>query len=389
MAVTQILIYDDEIARSRRFLPLTYTRPVAAMRSGAFSGIERVRARYPGASIHLACPARLADVSRERYDVKVNESIHGEVMLLNSREILQPADSWSENITSISNDLLDAVRHGSAITISNVIAPDALWNIVHANARAIEGDLPLVLQAGSELRLAKESNFRGVLIEGEVYCHSTARIGLGVVLDATDGPIIIESGVRILPNAVIMGPAVIGRDSIVKASAKIYEGTSVGPVCKVGGEIENSIFQGFSNKQHDGYVGHSYIGKWCNLGADTNTSDLKNDYSDVRVMIEGEEFNTASMFVGLLMGDHSKSAINSQFNTGTAVGVSCNLFDAGFPPKWIPSFSWGGAAGVTDYRFEKAQHVAEVVAARRGITLSASEVQLLRELYETKHQVSV
>jgi UDP-N-acetylglucosamine diphosphorylase/glucosamine-1-phosphate N-acetyltransferase len=228
-----------------------------------------------------------------------------------------------------------------------------------------------------------------VLVHGEVYAHPTATIGLGVILDATDGPIVIGRGARIMPNAVIMGPVVIGNDSIVKASAKIYEGTTIGPVCKVGGEIENAIFQGYANKQHDGYVGHSFIGEWCNLGADTNTSDLKNDYSNVRVQIEGEEIDTGSMFVGLLLGDHSKCAINTQFNTGTVVGVSSNIFDAGFPPKWIPSFSWGGAQGFVDYRFEKAMQVAEIVTGRRNIVQSEAERTLLRELYTKSKQIVI
>jgi UDP-N-acetylglucosamine diphosphorylase/glucosamine-1-phosphate N-acetyltransferase len=159
----------------------------------------------------------------------------------------------------------------------------------------------------------------------------------------------------------------------------------------MGGEVENSIVQGYSNKQHDGYLGHSFLGEWCNLGAGTNTSDLKNDYSPVRVTIEGEEFLTNSMFVGLLMGDHSKSAIGTQFNTGTAVGISSNIFgvssDTGFPPKWIPSFSWGGAKEMTNYRFEKALAVARTVMGRRNIEMTEEEAELFQWIYQKSRRV--
>ena len=183
-----------------------------------------------------------------------------------------------------------------------------------------------------------------------------------------------------MPNATIMGPAVIGKNSLIKAGSKIYGGTTIGPTCKVGGEVESSIILGFSNKQHDGYLGHSYLGEWVNLGADTNTSDLKNDYTSVKVTIESETFDTTSLFVGLLMGDHSKSAINTQFNTGTAVGISSNIFMSGFPPKWIPSFSWVGEDGLQLYRLDKAIEVAKTVAQRREVTLSAAEMALLEDL---------
>jgi UDP-N-acetylglucosamine diphosphorylase/glucosamine-1-phosphate N-acetyltransferase len=165
----------------------------------------------------------------------------------------------------------------------------------------------------------------------------------------------------------------------------MYGGTSIGPVSKVGGEIENSIVQGFSNKQHDGYLGHSYLGLWVNLGAGTNTSDLKNDYAPVRVTIEGEEYNTNSLFVGLFMGDHSKSAIGTQFNTGTAVGVSCNIFSGGFPPKWIPNFSWVGAKGVEPYRYEKAIEVAKTVMHRRDQELPAEAEAMLRNIFNKRN----
>ena len=155
----------------------------------------------------------------------------------------------------------------------------------------------------------------------------------------------------------------------------------MGQQCKVGGEVEETIFQRFSNKQHDGFLGHAFVGEWCNFGADTNNSDLKNNYSTVSVWSEGAWRDSGSMFVGLMMGDHAKTGINSSLNTGTVVGVSCNLFGAGLPPKFVPSFSWGSADALTTYQLDKALETAERVMARRNVTLSVAEADLLRHIY--------
>jgi UDP-N-acetylglucosamine diphosphorylase/glucosamine-1-phosphate N-acetyltransferase len=290
---------------------------------------------------------------------------------------------------TIPQELYDQIASGEPITykhpgksLTNPIkAFDSLWSLLHFNAQAIHEDVELARGAG-KMQTRYNGEIPGVLSAkpANVHIHPSATVGLGTVLDATDGPIVIEEGARIFPNCTIMGPCVIGKNSLVKIGAKIYEGTTIGPTCKVGGEIENSIVLSYSNKQHDGYLGHSYLGSWVNLGADTNTSDLKNDYSNVKVFPENEEIDTGSLFVGLLMGDHSKSAINTQFNTGTVVGVSSNIFDAGFPPKWIPSFSWGGANELVSYRADKAIKVARIVLQRRKMELLPSEEQLLLDL---------
>jgi UDP-N-acetylglucosamine diphosphorylase/glucosamine-1-phosphate N-acetyltransferase len=185
----------------------------------------------------------------------------------------------------------------------------------------------------------------------------------------------------------IQGPAFIGKGSVVKAHSSIYHDTSIGEVCKVGGEIEATIIHSYTNKQHDGFLGHSYIGSWVNLGASTNNSDLKNNYSSVSVLIKGKNVDTKSQFVGLIMGDHSKTAINTMFNTGTIVGVSSNIFGSGFPPRYIPSFSWGGSDFIRNYDIEKCLEVARVVLGRRKIQLTQAEEELLRDVYEmTKHE---
>jgi len=174
----------------------------------------------------------------------------------------------------------------------------------------------------------------------------------------------------------------IGKNSKVKVGAKIYEGVTVGPVCKVGGELETSIIHGFSNKQHEGFLGHAYIGEWCNLGADTNNSDLKNNYSSVDVIMQGEKIDTGLTFVGLFMGDHSKSGINTMFNTGTVVGFCSNVYGAGYLPKYIPSFSWFDAQkGAQTYKMEKAIEVATRVMARRKVRFSATDKKLFHDIF--------
>ncbi|MFQ5631881.1 MAG: glucose-1-phosphate thymidylyltransferase, partial [bacterium] len=168
----------------------------------------------------------------------------------------------------------------------------------------------------------------------------------------------------------------------IKIGAKIYGGTTIGAVCKVGGEVEGSILHGYANKQHEGFLGHAYLGEWTNLGADTNNSDLKNNYKSVRVNVNGEIVDSGSTFVGLFMGDHSKSGINTMFNTGTVVGVSCNVFGSGYPKKYIPSFTWGGVDADEKYDLEKALETARAVMSRRNKQMTPAQEALLRRIYE-------
>ncbi|MBI4810593.1 MAG: transferase, partial [Ignavibacteriales bacterium] len=209
-----------------------------------------------------------------------------------------------------------------------------------------------------------------------------SKIKPGAVLDAEKGPIIIGINVTIMPNAVIEGPVFIGDNSIIKIGAKIYHGTSIGKWCKVGGEVEASIIQSYSNKQHDGFLGHSYLGSWINIGADTNTSDLKNNYGTVRVYVNGKMIDSGLQFVGLTMGDHSKSGINTMFDTGTVVGISSNIYGSGFPSKFIPSFAWGGEKQFTAYDLEKSIDTMKKVMARRNVNLTASYEKLVRKIFK-------
>jgi UDP-N-acetylglucosamine diphosphorylase/glucosamine-1-phosphate N-acetyltransferase len=209
----------------------------------------------------------------------------------------------------------------------------------------------------------------------------------GIVLDASKGPIIIESDVHIMAHSFIQGPCHIGKGSIIKAGAQIYSGTVIGPMCKIGGEVEQSIFHGYANKQHQGFVGHSYCGEWVNLGAMTTTSDLKNSYGEIDVFLRGKKVQTGLRFLGALIGDHTKTAIGTCLSTGTVIGISSSIHDIGeFPPKDISSFSWGtkksndGTNHV--YELDKALGIAEIVMKRREKTMTPSQKQLFMQEFE-------
>jgi UDP-N-acetylglucosamine diphosphorylase/glucosamine-1-phosphate N-acetyltransferase len=253
------------------------------------------------------------------------------------------------------------------------------WDLVKLNGREIGRDFNLL---GGQV--VESAPLSGVYLLGEdrMRIGRSVRLSPGVVLDATGGPVSIDSDVTIMSNASLQGPVHIGRGSVVKMGARIYGETTVGSRCKVGGEVAQSIFQGYTNKQHEGFVGHSYLGEWVNLGAGTDTSDLKNNYSTVRVGPPGQEEDSEEMFVGVFMGDHSKSGIGTVFNTGSLIGVCCNVFGAGFPPKFVPSFSWGGTGGFVEHDPDRALKTAVKMMARRDKALTPQAEALLRQVYE-------
>ena len=203
-------------------------------------------------------------------------------------------------------------------------------------------------------------------------------------LNASEGPIYIGRDAEIMEGALVRGPFALCEHSTLKMGAKIYSNTTIGPHSKVGGEVNNSVIFGYSNKGHDGFLGNSVLGEWCNLGADTNNSNLKNNYAEVRLWdYETEGFaHTGLQFCGLMMGDHSKCGINTMFNTGTVVGVSANIFGSGFPRNFVPSFSWGGSGGFTTYKTDKAFEVAKVVMERRNIEFSEMDAKVLEHVFE-------
>lgn len=260
------------------------------------------------------------------------------------------------------------------------VLPRTLVDLMVANADTIYADFPSY-EPLLPPPTAADHPAAHLVAPDQIRLAPGVHLAPGVVLDASDGPILVGPRTRIGANSVILGPVAIGPDCLVRPLARVMDGVSLGPVCRVGGEVDATIMQGYSNKQHDGFLGHSYLGSWVNLGAATDTSDLKNDYGPVRVIVAGQEINTGTRGVGSLLGDHTKTGIHTVLNTGTVIGVSCNVFGVGLPPRAVPSFSWGGGDTWQEYRADKAVQVARIVTSRRGVELDAADEAVLRRVH--------
>ncbi len=404
---TTLCIFED--GQYANLLPLAALRPVWDLRCGILTLGQKIELTWPGAKVRLACRSYLAALVQEEHpDRPVNPPATGSCLFVNGRVLANAALARhiipeGADTVFVHNHSIVAVRASehtlrglgtdadglpdftSLSGLPRVEVPCTLirypWDLVNANGAQITGDAALIATTTPHLEGVKLYDGAHLVNPTAITVGRGSIIKPGAVLDAEKGPIVIGANVRIFPNAVIEGPAFIGGGSLIKIGAKIYENTSIGPMCKVGGEVEGSILHGFANKQHDGFLGHAYLCPWVNLGADTNNSDLKNNYGTVRVTINGAEVDSGSLFAGLIMGDHAKSAINSMFNTGTVVGVGSNVFGSGFPPKYIPAFSWGGAEGLAPYAIDKCIEVARKVMLRRNQTLTATAEALLRHVF--------
>lgn len=398
-----LCIFEDEYCG--RLHPLTLTRPVYDLRCGMSLLREKVARRFSDSRLHFFCREYLTDVVREALpSVPVNAIPAENCLFVNGRFIFEekiPTFDSREVVWKKNGEVAAAWIGGDRLTalteIKDGVIPtswfDGLpveeidgsfirypWDLVHRNSVQIKSDFAHFNRGGQIL--GKIYPNVTLLEEKSIYIGAGARIKPGVVLDAEDGPIYIDEGATLMANASLQGPIFIGAKSTIKMGAKIYEGTSIGEVCKVGGEVEESIIHSYSNKQHEGFLGHAYLGQWVNLGADSNNSDLKNNYSTVKVYVNGEMVDSGSLFVGLTMGDHAKCGINTMFNTGTVVGVMSNIFGAGYPDKFVPSFSWGGTESMETYAVDKALEVARRVMARRKIALSTAQANMLRRVFE-------
>jgi UDP-N-acetylglucosamine diphosphorylase/glucosamine-1-phosphate N-acetyltransferase len=408
---THICLFED--IYYSHLLPLVYFRPTFNLRCGILSLKEKVQQHYHKAELTLHCRSYLADYMHLRNPgLPVNRISEKSVLFINGRALVDEQFvkkiplHGEENVVYVNNDHVVAARvsgaklkqlkHALSGTYSisdfdglKVYETDATlihysWDLIKHNGRQLRSDFELLKRKQSKFK-SKIKKYSGVYLlnEKNIVIGKGTVLKPGVVIDAEEGPVFIGKDVTIMPFSTMVGPAYIGDHSIVKVGSKIYHDTSIGPMCKVGGEIEASIIHSYSNKQHDGFLGHSYLGAWVNIGAGTVTSDLKNNYSQVKVYVNGEPVNSGEQFVGLTVGDHSKTAINSTFNTGTVVGVSSNIFGTGFPPKYVPSFSWGAAGETfTTYNADKAIDVARKVMKRRGIVLSEYEEILFRKIFD-------
>ena len=398
------VIFDDE--RRSNFFPITYTRSTGDLRVGILKLRQRISSYLELSEANIIVSSELEAIYKERHkDWTVNEVTENETIFINSRikidtnakkailvlhadECLTKGDTilaarctpkkkkiTSENINSLFNDL-------KRIEDPKIYCWEYLWEFIGENAEYIKRDF-------NDVFYDKDNYFETelgttVINPYNVWIGDGTVMKPGVVIDATDGPVVLDENVIIMPNAVIIGPVYIGKSSTIKVGAKIYEGTSIGPKCKVGGEVEEAIFQGYSNKQHDGFLGHSYLGEWVNLGADTNNSDLKNNYKTVSVYFypQNKEIDSKNQFVGTFIGDHSKTGINSTINTGTVIGIGCSLFGADLIKNHIPSFNIGTGTRFVEYFLEEFIETAALVKKRRGLQFSESE----KELYSKIHK---
>ncbi|HUW06799.1 MAG TPA: GlmU family protein [Williamwhitmania sp.] len=387
--MSSLVLFDSN---HRDLLPLTFTRPVAEIRVGILT-ITRKWEMFLG----LKASFYTEDYLQEKYPMVLTDDnllVNGGVIperelakrvstlsfgeaLTWKGELIAARASSSEASKILSGDLTGLRVHNLDAEPVKVARP---YDIFRLNGQAIHLDF-------EELTLGRKSaslsSTNRVIAPENVFVEEGAYVECSII-NASTGPIYIGEHAEIMEGSIVRGPFALCEHSSLKMGAKIYGPTTIGPYSKVGGEINNSVVFGYSNKAHDGFLGNSVIGEWCNLGADTNNSNLKNNYEEVKLWSYSEErfVKTGLQFCGLIMGDHSKCGINTMFNTGTVVGVSANIFGDGFPRNYIPSFSWGGAAGMVDYLLEKALQTAEKVVARRGIDLSEVDKKVLQHIYD-------
>ncbi|WP_299256568.1 GlmU family protein [uncultured Aquimarina sp.] len=379
------ILFDG--ASRNSLLPFTYTRPVADIRIGILTIREKWE-HYLGFTTSTITEEYLSGkfpmVELEE-NVMINASYlptENLVIMVKNLEPNQaiffedePIAFYAKEDQEVDFDTYDVIQYSY-----DVFTVKYTWDIFSKNERAIKEDFDLLTKDRQSQPIPASNN---VIAPENVFLEEGARLEF-VTLNASGGSIYIGKDAEIMEGSLIRGPFALCDHSTIKMGAKIYGGTTVGPHSKVGGEVNNSVIFGYSNKGHDGFIGNTVVGEWCNLGADTNTSNLKNNYAPVRLWsYETEGFaKTGLQFCGLMMGDHSKCGINTMFNTGTVIGVNANIFGSGFPRNFVPSYSWGGNSGFTTYLTKKAFEVAKVVMSRRGIELTEEDQKILEHVFE-------
>lgn len=385
------ILFDD--SSRNNLLPLTFTKPIADLRVGIMTIREKWETYLKAKTYSLT-----EDYLSEKYPFNSSD----ETILINgsiipNKELVKKIKRLGKN-ESIVNDKeeviaqrIDTGDFGSAPsqnsenTISHLYEGDCLklnypWDIFTFNHQAIEMDFDMAVKQGHDQKLNSTNTIIG---NGNLFVDKSAVVN-GAILNTSTGPIFIGKNAEVMEGANIRGPFALCEGGVVKMGAKIYGATTIGTFSKVGGECNNVVIGNYTNKAHDGFLGNSVLGDWCNIGADTNSSNLKNTYDQVKAWNYPDQtfIPTGLQFCGLIMGDHSKCAINTMFNTGTVVGVNANIFGAGFQRNFIASFSWGGTAGFTHYDIDKAIEVAKQVFKRRNIEFNSVEEQILRHVYK-------
>lgn len=380
------ILFDGTVRNA--LLPFTFTRPVADIRVGILTIREKWE-KYLGTTTTTLTEEYLMEkypmVEMEQ-NVMINASFLPNPILI---EMIQNLESnqaiilGDEIIAFYTNDTQEEVNFDDYDVVDyegEVLRIENTWDIFAKNDVALREDFDLLTEDRTSQPIPKSVN---VIASENIFIEEGAKLEF-VTLNASTGPIYIGKNAEIMEGSVIRGPFALCESGRVKLASKVYGATTVGPHSVIGGEVSNSVLFGYSNKGHDGFLGNSVLGEWCNIGADSNNSNLKNNYEEVRLWsYETEGFaRTGLQFCGLMMGDHSKCGINTMFNTGTVVGVSTNIFGTGFPRNFVPSFSWGGASGFTTYLTSKAFQTAKIVMARRNVAFLEEDAKILEHVFE-------
>ena len=384
------ILFDDN--RREYLLPLTYFRPVADIRFG----ILTIRQKWENYLLSKTSTLTEDYLSKKFPLVRGKESLLINGGICPNKELLNAINKLESNQTLAKGETIIAMR----LTFDDLDKPFVMdelsqtevqceipyteiyypWDIFHQNDVALKADFELLTKGKQSQPLSKTNTVIG---NGNLFIEKGAVIE-GATLNASAGPIYIGKSAEIMEGCLVRGPFAMLEHSTLKMGAKIYGATTIGPYSKIGGEVNNSVFFGYSNKAHDGFIGNSVIAEWCNFGAGTNNSNLKNTYDNIKLWCYPERtfIDTGLQFCGLIMGDHSKCGINTMFNTGTVVGVSCNIFGAGFPRNFIPSFSWGGTSGFLTYNLKKALNVAFEVYQRRNVNLDDIDKEIFSIIFD-------
>lgn len=373
------IILKDHKTIWKNLLPLTFNKSISSLLIGTNSIHEKwerffdTKIKIEHAALYLGNPINTKDDDLVIYShflpnfelknaiekLQVNQKIvfENQIIAYRGNENESETIPFNKNVESIQNP----------------------WDLFLKNDYAIRSDYDMFYKEN----VSKHINSSNNIIGGHVFIGENVKMDC-VILNSNSGPIIIEEGAEIMEGSVIRGPFFLGKNATLKLSTKVYGATSIGEGCKVGGEVSNCIIHPFSNKAHDGYIGNAVIGSWCNLGADTNASNLKNNYSTIKVYnySANDYVESKQQFCGLIMGDYSKTGINTMLNTATVVGICSNIFGAGFPSKHIPPFSWSSVSEIEKYQFVKAIETIKMVMKRRNIELSEKEYQILKYISE-------
>ena len=384
-----LILFDQN---RKNLLPFTYTRPIAEFRCGILTLSEKWSKRVSEASVSYLTERYLSEKYPTKY-AALNYYINGSILanneLTEAIKALQEGellfDPMTEKVLAFCsamqlNSIEESPKGFNKVPFSlPYLCIDNIWDIFAKNGKAIEEDFEL-LTAG---RTSQPLDETCTHIGNQLFIEKGAKVQ-AAILNSTSGPIYIGKNAEVMEGSVVRGGLALCEGAALKLATKVYGPTTVGPHSKIGGEVSNSVLFGYSNKGHDGFLGNSVLGEWCNLGADTNVSNLKNNYAEIKLWnFEKMGFKaTGLQFCGMMMGDHSKSGINTMFNTATVVGVSANIYGGGFPRNFIPSFAWGGAEKWMVYRFDKAMEVADKVMERRSIKLDEVEIAILKHVFE-------